>query len=297
MAVRDWFWVVLLGAIWGFSFFFNAILIREIGPLWVSAGRVSIGALGCWGYVLATRRKLPDRPIYYFHFLVLGVVGYAMPFALFPLSEAHLPSGIAAVVNALTPMTTVVISQFWPGGEKASWSKSVGVATGLLGASILAAPAFASGAAPELWAIGACLLATLCYALTLNYARNVKALDPAIIATGALTGAALTAIPAAFFSEGVPMLVRPESWAALIAIGLMSTTFAFLLMYRLLPRIGPTNFSITTFIAPISAILLGVAILGEVITPIEVLGIAVIFLGLLLMDGRLMRRLARARVI
>ena len=95
MAPRDWFWVVLLGAIWGCSFLFNAILIREIGPRWVSAGRVSIGAVGCWAYFIATRRKLPEGGRIYLGFLLLGIVGYVMPFALFPLAEQHDPEPIA----------------------------------------------------------------------------------------------------------------------------------------------------------------------------------------------------------
>ena len=293
MAPRDWFWVVLLGAIWGCSFLFNAILIREIGPLWVSAGRVSIGAVGCWAYFIATRRKLPEGGRIYLGFLLLGIVGYVMPFALFPLAEQHLPSGVVGVINAMTPMSTVIVSHFWPGGEKATWNKSAGVSVGLVGAVILASPALSDGAAPELWAIGACLLATLCYATTLNYSRRLAGLDPTMIATGALTGAAIAAVPIAFLTEGTPVLVRPESWAALLGIGLVSTTFSFILMYRLLPRVGATNFTITTFIAPVSAIILGVSLLHEVLTPLEILGMAVILLGLVVMDGRLVRRLRR----
>jgi drug/metabolite transporter (DMT)-like permease len=293
MAPRDWFWVVLLGAIWGCSFLFNAILIREIGPLWVSAGRVSIGAVGCWAYFIATRRKLPEGGRIYLGFLLLGIVGYVMPFALFPLAEQHLPSGVVGVINAMTPMSTVIVSHFWPGGEKATWNKSAGVSVGLVGAVILASPALSDGAAPELWAIGACLLATLCYATTLNYSRRLAGLDPTMIATGALTGAAIAAVPIAFLTEGAPVMVRPESWAALLGIGLVSTTFSFILMYRLLPRVGATNFTITTFIAPISAIILGVSVLHEVLTPLEILGMAVILLGLVVMDGRLVRRLWR----
>src|SRR5665213_894182 len=141
MARRDWFWVVLLGAIWGCSFLFNAILIRETGPLWVSAGRVSVGALGCWAYFAATRRKWQADRSLYGRFLILGIFNYAIPFALFPLAEQHLASGIVGVINAMTPMTTVIVSHFWPSGEKATWNKSIGVLVGLAGCVILAAPA------------------------------------------------------------------------------------------------------------------------------------------------------------
>jgi drug/metabolite transporter (DMT)-like permease len=291
MSSRDWFWIVLLGAIWGSSFLFNAILIREIGPLWVSAGRVTIGALGCWAYFIATGRRLPaEGRGLYGRFLILGLINYAAPFALFPMAEQHLPSGIVGVINAMTPMTTVIVSQFWPGGEKATWLKSVGVVIGMIGCTVLAAPSLSSGASPELWAIGAALLATLCYAVTLNYARGFARLEPTTIAAASLTGAAVIAIPVALIGEGVPVMVRPESWGALLGIGLLSTSFAFVLMYRLLPRVGGVNFSITTLIAPVSAIILGMLILGEKLTALELVGVLGIFLGLIVMDGRLVRR-------
>ena len=96
MALRDWFWIILLGAIWGCSFIFNAVLIREIGPLWVTSFRVAIGALGCWLVMLALRKPMPRDPALWLQLGLLGVVAYAIPFALFPLAQAHLASGVAA---------------------------------------------------------------------------------------------------------------------------------------------------------------------------------------------------------
>jgi drug/metabolite transporter (DMT)-like permease len=294
MAARDWFWVVLLGTIWGTSFIFNAVLIREIGPLWVSAFRVSIGALGCWAVFVALRKPLPRDLRLYGGFFILGVVGYAIPFALFPLSQQHLASGVAAIINALTPITTVIVSHFWPGGERATWLKSAGVAAGFSGAAILALPALQAGGTSQLWAIGACLTATLCYAVTLNYTRRFKMIDPTTIATLALSGAAVAAVATALLFEGSPVVTRAETWGAALGIGLLATTFAFLIMYRILPRIGATNFTTVTFIAPISAIILSVTLLGETIHAEHLLGMAGIFVGLLLIDGRIVRRFRRA---
>ncbi|MEX1179631.1 MAG: DMT family transporter [Cucumibacter sp.] len=295
MALRDWLLIVLLGTIWGSSFLFNGILIREIGPLWVSAGRVGIGALGCWVFVAALRRPLPRDPGLYARMLLLGTLSYAIPFALFPLSQHYLAAGVAAIVNAMTPITTVIVSHFWPGGEKASWLKSAGVMAGFGGVAVLAAPALAEGGVTHLWAIGACLLATLCYATALNYTRNFAKLDPSMLAALALTGATLVAVPAAFFFEGAPHLATLEGWASIFGIGLIATAFAFQIMYRILPRIGATNFSVVTFIAPVSAIILGTWLLGEALHPAHFIGMGCIFLGLLLIDGRVIRRLRRAR--
>lgn len=293
MSLRYWALIVLLGAVWGCSFLFNAIMIREISPLWVSAGRVTIGAAICWLFFAGTRRPLPRDWGLYPQFLVLGILNYAIPFALFPYAEMTVASSIVGVINGLTPMTTVIVSQFWPGGEKASWNKWVGVAVGLLGAIILASPSLGDGASAQIVGLLAALGATICYALTLNYARRFKEVDPTVTASASLTGAALVAIPIAFLFTGVPVITRVETWGALVGIGVFSTSFSFLLVYWLLPRVGATNLSLNTFITPISAILLGVLVLHERFMPVHVAGIFVIFLGLVFIDGRLIRRWRR----
>ncbi|ODT72581.1 MAG: hypothetical protein ABS75_03800 [Pelagibacterium sp. SCN 63-23] len=294
MNLRDWGWIVLLGGIWGCSFIFNAVLIREIGPLWVTSLRVGIGALGCWAVMTARRKPVPREPLLWLQLGALGIIAYAIPFALFPLAQAHLASGIAAIVNALTPMVTAIISHFWIGGEKASPTKFTGVAIGFAGAVILVSPALASGGASQLWAVAACLGATLCYALSLNITRSFKHLEPTAFAAIALTGAAVVATPIALLVEGAPVMTRPETWGAAIAIGLLSTAFTFQVMYRILPRVGATNFATTTFIAPISALILGVTVLGETILPVQILGMLVIFFGLLFIDGRIRQIWSRA---
>jgi len=287
MSLRDWLLIILLGAIWGCSFVFNAILIRELGPIWVTSLRVGIGALGCWAFLVIMRKPVPRDPRLWLQLGALGIVAYAIPFALFPLAQAHLASGIAAIINALTPMVTAVISHFWIGGEKSSRMKFTGVAIGFVGASILVSPALTSGGNSALWAVAACLGATLCYALSLNITRSYKHIEPTAFASIALTGAAFVAIPVAFVTEGVPVMTRPETWGAALAIGLLSTAFTFQSMYRILPRVGATNFATTTFIAPISALIIGVSVLGETILPIQLLGMLVIFFGLLFIDGRI----------
>lgn len=294
MSLRDWFWIIFLGAIWGCSFVFNAILIREIGPLWVTALRVSIGALGCWMVMLALRKSVPRDPMLWLQLAGLGVIAYAIPFALFPLAQAHLASGVAAIINALTPMVTAVISHFWIGGERATPTKFTGVAIGFLGAAILVSPALSGGGSTALWAVGACLGATLCYALSLNITRSYKHIEPTAFASIALTGAAVIALPIAFLVEGVPVMTRPETLGAALAIGLVSTAFTFQIMYRILPRVGATNFATTTFIAPVSALLIGMTVLNEAILPIQILGMLVIFFGLLFIDGRIRRVWHRA---
>ena len=290
MPIRYWALIIMLGAVWGCSFLFNAILIREISPLWVSAGRVTIGAAICWVFFVALRKKFPTDWRIYPQLLVLGILNYAIPFALFPFAEQTVASGIVGVINGMTPMTTVIVSQLWPGGEKASWNKSIGVVIGFIGAIILASPSLGAGASAQVVGLLAALGATICYALTLNYARRFKAVDSPTVASLSLTGAALVSIPIALLFTGMPVITRIETWGALFGIGIFSTSFSFLLVYWLLPKVGATNLSLNTFITPISAILLGVLILHERFQPIHVVGIIVIFLGLVFIDGRLVKR-------
>lgn len=294
MPLRYWVLIILLGAVWGCSFLFNAVMIRELSPLWVSAGRVTIGAAICWLYVLGTRRPIPGGWPLYAQLVVLGILNYAIPFALFPFAEQTVASSIVGVINGMTPMTTVIISQLWRGGEKATWNKLVGVIVGFAGAIILALPSFGAGASGQVIGILAALAATCCYALTLNYARRFAKVESSVVASASLTAAALLMVPVALLFSGIPVITRLETWGALFGIGVFSTSFSFLLVYWLLPRVGATNLSLNTFITPISAILLGVLVLHERFELTHVLGIMVIFIGLVFIDGRLVRRLRRA---
>ncbi len=294
MKPQYWALIILLGAVWGCSFLFNAILIREISPLWVAAGRVTIGAAICWVVFFATRKKLPTDWRLYPQLLVLGILNYAIPFALFPYAEQTVASSIVGVINGMTPMTTVIVSQLWPGGEKATWNKVAGVLIGFAGAVILALPSFSQGADAQVLGLLAALAASCCYALTLNYARRFAAIEPYAVASASLTGAAVVSVPLALLFSGIPVITLPETWASLFGIGVFSTSFSFLLVYWLLPRVGATNLSLNTFITPISAILLGVLVLHERFEVTHMLGIVVIFFGLVFIDGRFVRGWRRA---
>ncbi len=289
MPLRYWALILFLGAVWGGSFLFNAILIREIDPLWVSAGRVTIGAVICWIYLLATKGQLPRDPALYGQLLILGVINYAIPFALFPYAERYISSGITGVISGLAPMTTVIVSHLWPGGEKANWNKVVGVFIGFVGAVVLAAPALAQGGSADLIAILLAYAATICYAVSFNYARRFCAIEPASIATLSLSGAALVSVPFAFIMAGAPVITRAKTWGALFGLGFLSTSFSMLLLFWILPRVGPNNVALNTFVTPISALILGSLVLHETLAPVHFIGVAIIFVGLIATDGRFIK--------
>src|SRR5690606_33274142 len=103
--------------------------------------RVSIGAAGCWVFLMLMRKPVPREPVLWFKLGLLGVLSYAIPFALFPMAQANLASGVAAIVNALTPIMTVIVAHFWVDGERMTLNKGVGVIAGFTGVAILASPA------------------------------------------------------------------------------------------------------------------------------------------------------------
>lgn len=290
MSFRYWVMIVTLGMGWGASFFFNAILLREVGPLTVSMGRVALGALGCWAYVFATGRGIRMPVVVLGQVVVLGIVQFAAPFAIYPISQEYISSGAAGIVNAMTPIMVVIVSHFWPEGEKATKTKSAGVLFGFAGIVILTYPALRSGGGSELWALLFALLAPLSYSVALNYVRRLSGIDQSTMVAYSLTGATLFMVPLALGVEGMPVIVRGQTWAAFAVVGFVLTSASFIAVYWLLPRVGATNISTVTFVAPVSAVLLGAFLLGEDVLLPHLLGMVAIFGGLLMIDGRILGR-------
>lgn len=289
MALKYWLVIFILGIGWGMSFMFNAILLRELGPLSVSMGRVGFGALGCWIYVLAARKTVPVNVWCWLALFGFGTLSYAGPFAFYALGQQHIASGVAGIVNATTPALAVVVSHFWPGGERATVLKSMGVFCGFLGIVLLSLPILESGQSSEVWAVLITLCAPLCYAFSVNIARSFRDMEPVVLVAIALTGSTAAIAPVALWSEGVPIITRIETWASLVMIGFVLTSAAFIAFYWVLPKVGPTNITLPTLIAPVSALFLGTWILGETLLAEHLWGMAAILLGLLLIDGRILR--------
>ncbi|SPH16646.1 hypothetical protein DEA8626_00157 [Defluviimonas aquaemixtae] len=294
MPLGYWALIFLIGIGWGSSFLFNEILLAELGPFTVGLGRVGFGAAGCWAWLVlsGTSARLPVRTV--FGLFLLGTVFFAMPFSLYPLSQQHIPSGVAGIINAMTPVMVVIVSHFWQGGERASWAKSAGVVSGFAGIAVLTSPVLGAGAGAEFWAILTALAAPLCYGVAANFARRFGAVAPAVIATWSLTGATLAVAPVALGLEGLPVVTRAETWASLAMIGFVLTSAAFITFYWLLPRAGATTTSTATFIAPVSAVMLGAWVLGERMLAAHLTGMALILLGLVLIDARLLRWAGKA---
>ena len=296
MELRYWLMVAGLGIIWGTSFTLNEILLREIGPLSVSLGRVALGALFCWAFIVLSSRSISFPQGKTLRLVLLASTNFAIPLALFPIAQQHLASGIAGVINGLTPVAVVLISQFWPGGEKANLAKYLGVVFGFAGIYLLSVPSFQAGDSSELWALIIALAAPICYGISLNLMRGFDGFDTTLLVAYALAAATLIMLPTVLLIEGRPVITQTVTWLSLGWIGLIATGFAFIGLYWLVPRVGGANMSTATFIAPVAAISLGVMVLGEKLTIYHVLGMVAILGGMLAIDGRVLRYFKRPSV-
>lgn len=290
MPVRYWLLIVLVGATFGSSFLLIEIAGRELSPLTMAAGRAVIATAVCWIMVLIGRTPIPRDPAIVLKLLGLGVLSYAFSFVLMPVIQMHITTGLVAMINLLLPIMTLLVSHFWPGGERASRRKALGAAIGFSGAIILAIPSFSAGLGGQAIGIVLCLMSTFFFALAFNITRSFARLAPQSVAALAMTGAMLATLPAAIIFEGIPEVLLNETWLAWLALGLFPTAFTFQVMYWMLPKVGATNFSVNAYISPIVATILGVSILCETVSPFQLIGIAVVMSGLIIIDGRLLSR-------
>lgn len=291
MTFAHWSILIAIGAAFGASFGLNEILLSAYGPLTVSAIRVSLGAAGCWFWIAATGRRVDLAGASLSGLAAFGVFQYAAPFALLPVAQQHITSSSAGIANAMTPVAVVLISQIWPGGERATTYKLAGVAMGVFGMTILTTQGATAGTSERFFLFVAAL-APVCYGIALNFVRRFRGLDPVVMTACAMTGGAFAILPVAITAEGVPHMPGWEMASAFAVIGFGLTAAPFLIMYSMLPKVGAVNLSLVTLVAPVSATIIGASVFGDALGTGHIVGMAMILAGLITIDGRFWKLLA-----
>ncbi|RNF33664.1 EamA/RhaT family transporter [Paracoccus methylarcula] len=290
MEAADWAQLLLLSLLWGGSFFLIAVSVTGLPVLSIVAIRLGVAAMVLWLIVLATGRRLPRAPGIWAAFLVMGILNNAIPFGLIVWGQTSIPSGLASILNATTPLWTVIVSGLLLSDEGFSARKLAGVVLGLGGVAVMIGLDTLAGLGHAIWAQLAILGAALSYAFANVFGRRFRSmgLDPVVTAAGMVTGSSALLIPLALSVDGWPGAEVPgQVWLAAIVLGVLSTGFAYVLYFRVLARAGATNISLVTFLVPVSAVLLGWLFLAETLGAAHLLGVALIALGLALIDGRL----------
>jgi drug/metabolite transporter (DMT)-like permease len=289
-----WALLVTLATLWGGSFFFAKVAVAEVPPLTVVLARVALAALVLVPTLYLVGRRLPGRADVWRAAFVMAAINNVIPFALFFWATVHVTSGLAAILNATTPLSGVIIAHLLTDDEKATPAKLAGVALGLAGVAVLVGPSALGIADVPLLPQLACLAAAISYAFAGVYGRRFRAMGvtPLQTATLQVTASTVLMIPiaAAFDRPWTLAVPSAEVLGALVALAVLCTALGYLLYFEILKRAGATNLLLVTFLVPVSALVLGGVFLDETVNGRQVAGMVLIGLGLMAVDGRLVRR-------
>lgn len=292
MGIHEWAMLVALSVLWGGSFFFIGVAVSEVPPLTIVALRVGLASVALWSIVLVLGLEPPKSAGVWAAFLGMGLLNNVVPFTLIVWGQVHIASGLASILNATTPLFTVIFAGMLLTDERFTALKLAGVAIGFLGVAVMirvSASTGSGGSLPKIAIIGA----AASYGLAGVYGRRFKAMavNPVVTAAGQVSASALLLTPVALAVDGALDVAGTSvgTWAAIMGLAVFSTAIAYVLYFKILETAGATNLLLVTLLIPVSAILLGSFFLNESLEAIHFLGMALIALGLSAIDGRLWR--------
>lgn len=287
-----------LAALWGASFLFIKVAVAEISPLTLVAVRLLFGALGLLIIVPFRPAIMQGWQTRLRGFLFVAIFNAVLPYLAISWGEQYISSGMAAILNATTPLVFVLVSQWWPGGERLTWMPIIGIVIGLLGVGILVGPAAVSAGGSTLYLLGvfAVLLGAISYAFGGLFAHQLLVgtpeLQPAI---GQTAMGALILAPIA----SVALVVQPPThalsfWAiaSVLALALGGTSLAYLIYYWLIARVGPTRTLIVTYLLPCMALVYGALLLHEPVGLNAIGGLALVLTGIFMTGKKTKQRTA-----
>ena len=290
MTMGEWGLLFTLSILWGGSFFFNGVAVRQLPTLTIVAARVAVATVMLWGVVLlGQRRPIPHGWRLWRAFLVMGLLNNAIPFSLIVWGQSQITAGVASILNATTPLLTVVVAHVVTADEKITPARLMGVLLGLVGVVVVIGADALSSLGVQTVAQLACLAAALSYAFAGVFGRRFRTMgvSPLVTAAGQVTASSVTLIPVMLVVDRPWELPGPSLGTILACLGLaaLSTALAYVLYFRILATAGATNLLLVTLLVPVSAILLGVVFLQETLLPNHLTGMALIGLGLATIDG------------
>jgi drug/metabolite transporter (DMT)-like permease len=287
---RDWALLGVLSVLWGGSFFFNGLALRGFPPLTLVLLRVTLAALILLPLLRIYRIDFPAGISGWMPFVAVALFNNVLPFSLIVLGQTTIASGLASILNATTPLFTVIVMAV-SGEERLSPQRVAGVTIGLIGVTVLRG-GLDLDLAGQGTGIALCLAAALSYGVAALLARRHLAKSPPLAtATFQLTASSvmMAVIEGIVDRPWQLALPGPTTWLAVIGLAVLSTALAYIVFFQILRRSGATNVMLVTLLVPLTAILLGALVLGETISAREILGALVIGSALLVMDGRVLR--------
>ena len=295
MGALEWVMLIGLAAVWGSSFFFNKVALRELPPFTLVWVRSVLGAVFIYLLVRLGGQSMKLPLVVWKQFAILGVLNSLLPFTLISYGQTQIASGLASILNATSPLFTVLVAHFATRDERMSVPKLAGIALGIAGVSVMIGIDALRELGLHVMAQVAILIAALSYACGSVYGRRVSGLPAMVAACGPMLCGAFIMAPLALIIDHPWRLPMPgtATWGAMLGLVVLCTAVSYFLYFRILAVAGATNLMLVTFLIPVSALLLGVLVLDEVIEPRALAGMALICIGLAAIDGRAYRALRR----
>lgn len=285
-----------LAIIWGGSFFFAEIALRELPPMTITLHRV-FWALPILIFVIWAKGITPPKSLKVWGaYLTMGALNNALPFSLIFWGQTQITSGLASILNGATGVTGVIVAGLFLSDERLTPTKLIGVVVGFFGVALTVGIEALQNFDLRSLAQMAVLLAGLSYSIAGVWAKlRLSGQKPEMNALGMLLCSTVIMCPLALYIDGTPQFdLQISTWSALLALAVICTSLSYLLYFNILNRAGSGNLMLVTLLIPPFAITLGVLVLGESLAPISLVGFAFIALGLIIIDGRVIRLLQRS---
>ena len=288
MKSKDWFMIVSLGTLWGSSFFFVELLLEMLSPFLIVYLRVALAAILLLFILLIKQVKVTLNASLIFSLFIMAILNNVLPFLLIAYGQQTVTGGLASILNANTSLLTILIAPLLIPSEKLSFNRVGGAIIGVCGVIIAVGYENIFQIYENNLGKYLILLATLSYALASVWAKLTLDGVPALIsATGMLTGSAIILTPIAFFynfDELSNLSLSAFSMSALFAI--LCSVLAYIIYFKILESAGASNLLVCTIIIPPSAIVLNSIFLNQAVSQSETIGLLIIIMGLIVLDGR-----------
>lgn len=289
----EWLLLGALGLVWGSAFLFIKVAVASFDPFTYVWLRLSFAAAALVIILRLSGRRLALPLAVWAAVGLLALLNNVVPFLLFGWGQRHIASGLAAILQATTPIFGVVSAHFLTSDEKITPARLTGVVIGFAGVATMIGPQIAGDDGNHLTAQLACLIASLLYALAGIFARRFKALGVApmeLAAAQFVAGAVMLAPVALAFGQSLTALPTSlAAWGSVMVLALICSAFAYVLFFRLIETAGATNSMLVTLLVPPIAIVLGALVFGEIFGLAQIGGLLLIAAGLAVIDGRLLR--------
>jgi drug/metabolite transporter (DMT)-like permease len=299
MGRTEWGLLCTLALLWSGIFLLTRIALTDMRPFTVVFVRLGIGAVTLHIAVWLTGARMPTTRRVWAAFFAMGALNNFMPFCLIAYGQTQIASGLAAILNATTPLFTVLLAQVLTHDERMTRSRLGGVLLGVVGVIVMIGPGALRGLATNVFGQAAILGAAICYACAGIFGRRFLELPPLVTATGQVTAGAALVLPLVLLFDRPWARPMPgiEAWTAITTAAVLCTALGYALYFRILATAGATNLMLVTLLMPVGAIGLGFALLGERLHAADFAGMGLIGLGLLAIDGRAMRLLGPRRLL